>query len=197
MLGSFFLITLGNYSAMPNDILKAIGRFSDQELDLFERHLTSVHYGKNEILLNQGSICNKAWFVLTGSVYQFRYDDIEENILDLHCKNDWVVEHASFVSQKPSQTIIKAYTECQVMEISIDSVHELINHSPAFLQLGTILNTSVSRINFFDNSLTPSEKYQFLMKSRSQLLQAYPLGIIASYLKMTRETLSRVRNLRQ
>lgn len=180
---------------MLSDILKPIGKFSIEELELIEMHLIKSKYRKNDILLKEGTICTKAWFIISGSIYQFKYDDIEENVLDLHCENDWLVDHTSFVTQKPSVTIIKAYTDCEVLEINIDSVHQLITQSHSFLQLGKILNTAVSRLNYFDNSLTPREKYDFIMKSRPQLLQKFPLKIIASYLKITRETLSRVRSL--
>jgi CRP-like cAMP-binding protein len=179
---------------MLDDILKTVGKFSQEELNLFEKHLIKNNFKKNEILLNEGVICNKAWFILSGAVYQFRYDDIDENVFDLHCENDWFVGHSSFVTQKPSNTIIKAYSDCEVLEINVDSIHQLIAQSPSFLQLGKILDTAVSRAHYFDNPLTPHEKYDYLMKTRPQLLQKFPLTIIASYLKITRETLSRVRS---
>ncbi len=180
---------------MVNDILKNVGKFSQDQLAIFEKHLDKKSFKKTDILLAEGTICTKAWFILSGAVYQFKYDDIDENVFDLHCANDWFVGHASFVTKKPSNTIIKAYSDCEVLEISMDSIHELIAHSPAFLQLGKILDTAVSRAYYFDNPLTPHEKYDYLMKTRPQLLQNFPLTIIASYLKITRETLSRVRSV--
>lgn len=179
---------------MINDILKSIGRFSHEDLTIFNKHLIKNSFRKNEILLNEGTICTKAWFILTGAVYQFKYADIDENVFDLHCVNDWFLGHSSFVTQKPSTTIIKAFSDCEVLEINIDSIHQLIAQSPAFLQLGKILDTAVSRAHYFDNPLTPYEKYDYLMKTKPQLLQNFPLTIIASYLKITRETLSRVRS---
>lgn len=180
---------------MSDNILQKVGKFSLDELNIFEKHLIKRNYRRNDILLMEGAICKKVWFILSGSIYQFKYDDIDENVFDLHCENDWFVGHSSFVTQKPSITIIKAYSDCEVLEIHIDSVHQLIAQSPSFLQLGKILNTAVSRVNYFDNSLTPREKYDYLMKNRPDLLQKFPLKIIASYLKVTRETLSRVRSL--
>ncbi len=179
---------------MINNILKTVGKFSQEELNLFEKYLIKNNFRKNEILLNEGTVCTKAWFILSGAIYQFKYDDIDENVFDLHCENDWLVGHSSFVAHKPSTSIIKAYSDCEVWEINIDSIHALIARSPAFLQLGKILDTAVSRAHYFDNSLTPHEKYDYLIKTRPQLLQKYPLTIIASYLKITRETLSRVRS---
>ncbi|TAG13277.1 MAG: hypothetical protein EAZ13_05555 [Sphingobacteriia bacterium] len=75
----------------------------------------------------------------------------------MHCENDWFVGHLIFVTQKPLITIIKA--DCDVLEINIDSIHQLIALSPSFLRLGKILDTAVSRTYYFDNALTPYEKY--------------------------------------
>ena len=97
---------------MLNDILKSIGKFTIEELELIEKHLTKSSYRKNEILLKEGTTCRKAWYIISGSIYQFKYEDIEENVFDLHCENDWLVGHSSFVTQKPSLAIIKAYSDC-------------------------------------------------------------------------------------
>lgn len=179
---------------MLNDILSTVGKFSREELDLFGTHLIKTSFKKNSILLNEGTICNKAWYILSGAVYQFKYDDIDEQVLDLHCENDWFVAHSSFVTQKPSIAIIKAYSDCEVLELNIASIHQLIAQSPSFLQLGKILDMSVSRLHYFDNVLSPNEKYKYLMQSKPELLQQFPLSLVASYLKITRETLSRVRS---
>jgi hypothetical protein len=73
-------------------------------------------------------------------------------------------------------------------------MHEMIGLSPAFFQLARVLEPVHSRTHLFDNQLTPLEKYQYILQHRPGLLQAFPLKIIASYLKITPETLSRVRD---
>ncbi|MEO5563434.1 MAG: hypothetical protein ABIR18_08365, partial [Chitinophagaceae bacterium] len=56
-----------------------------------------------------------------------------------------------------------------------------------------IFEQATSRVHFFDNRLNPTEKYQYILDNKSGLLQKFPLKLIASYLKITPETLSRVR----
>lgn len=60
--------------------------------------------------------------------------------------------------------------------------------------MGKILDASTSRIDFFDNNNTPDEKYQYILKNKSEFIQKFPQKLIASYLKITPETLSSVRN---
>lgn len=188
------MVVKHNLAVTASNILQTVGTFSLLERNLFEKHLTRNSFKKNEVLLNEGVVCNKVWFILSGAAYQFKYDDTIENVFDLHYENDWFVGHSSFVTQKPSTSIIKAYSDCEVLEINIDSIHQLIAKSSTFLQLGKILDTAMSRAHYFDTPLTPREKYDYLIKTRPALLQRFPLTIIASYLKITRETLSRVRN---
>jgi CRP-like cAMP-binding protein len=117
----------------------------------------------------------------------------EKNIIDLHVANEWFFNQHSFATQSPSTSFIAAYTDSTVLELSIESIHYLINCSQAFFQLNKLLAQPADKNYFFDNMLTPLEKYQYIVDKRSGLLQTFPLKMIASYLKVSPETLSRVR----
>jgi CRP-like cAMP-binding protein len=149
---------------------------------------------KDELLLNKGEVAKSIFFILTGALYQYSLkSDTEYRIIDLHLENDWLLNHKSFVSQTPSDSFMRAFTKSSILEVSIESIHYLIVQSSAFLQLNKILEHSTSRVYFFDDLLTPIQKYQFIFENRPELLQQFPLKIIASFLKITPETLSRVR----
>jgi CRP-like cAMP-binding protein len=179
---------------MIADILGSTGFYNHSEVELFERNTTMRSMSKDEIVVNRGEICRSAFFNITGAFYQFNYkDEIDLNVIDLHCDNEWFLNHSSFISQKPSDSFIKAYTDGKILELDIESLHFLISRSPAFLQLAKIFDQATLRIHFFDNRLTPLEKYQYILNNRQQLIQIFPLKFIASYLKITPETLSRVR----
>lgn len=179
---------------MISDILKNNGLYSPTDEQLFERTVKVRMVSKDEILIHPGEICKSVYFNITGAFYQYTYkDEIEENIIDLHSDNEWFFNHLSFISQKPSDSFTKAFTEGQVLELTIESLHSLMGRSPAFLQLGKIFEQAASRVHFFDNQLTPAQKYQYLLENKRELLQKFPLKYIASYLKITPETLSRVR----
>jgi CRP-like cAMP-binding protein len=175
-------------------LLQKTGSFSDKETLLFTRRLQFEVLKKDSFLLKKGAVCSSLSFVVSGCLYQYNIDsDGNENVIDIHAKNDWVLNHKSFSSRSPSEYHIQAFEDSTLYTLSIDAIHDLIAQSPAFLQLGAILEGATARITFFDNNSTPDEKYQFILDNKSQLLQKFPQKLIASYLKITPETLSRVR----
>jgi CRP-like cAMP-binding protein len=178
---------------MIERLLKNIGTFPEADSRLFETYVKFRSVPKNTILLNEGDVCDTAFFTFSGASYQFNYIDIDENVIDLHICGEWFLNYASFIAQKPSYTTIKTYADSEILELSLYSIHQLIIASPAFLQLNKIFEQAVSRAYIFDNAMKPLQKYRYLQETKPKLLQTFPLKIIASYLKMTPETLSRVR----
>ena len=175
-------------------LLNKAGRFSERESLLLKQEFQFREIKKGEVLLEKGSVCSSLCFIVSGSFYQYSINsEFKKNIIDLNIANDWVINHKSFTSRKPSECSIQAFEDCSFYEISIDAIHKLIGQSQSFLQMGRILEETTSRVDFFDNNFTPDEKYRHLITNKPALLQKFPQTIIASYLKITPETLSRVR----
>ncbi|MBX2951781.1 MAG: Crp/Fnr family transcriptional regulator [Leadbetterella sp.] len=179
-----------------NRILQSMGSFSEREVAFFESKAEREVLGRNAILLKEGEVCRSFFYVLSGMAYQYSYRDIDENIVELYTEGDWCFNHSSFIRQKPSETFIKAYSDLEGVRLSLISVHELIAASPSFFQLGKLLESGVSRVRYFDEASTAVEKYNHLYGSRPDLFQKFPLKMIASYLKIAPETLSRIRSIR-
>ncbi len=175
------------------DILENIGQFSATDLALFEKLTTRKTLNRNDILLNEGEICQSVFFILSGCFFQFQSNEIAETIIDLHLQKEWMFNHQSLIGQSPSKTVIKAFTKSEVIELSLGSLHCLIAKSQAFLHLGRIFNQVNSRTYLFDNSLNPAQKYNYIKEAKPLISQMFPIKMIASYLKIAPETLSRVR----
>lgn len=178
---------------MISDILKRTGSYSPDDEHSFGQEARFRTVAKDEALVCEGAVCKSIFFNVSGAFYQCRQKETVEGIIDLHIPNEWFFNHMSFMSQKPSDTFIKAFVESEVLELTIESLHILINRSPAFLQLAKVFEQATTRIHFFDNHMSPDQKYQYILDNRRELLQLFPLKYIASYLKITPETLSRVR----
>jgi CRP-like cAMP-binding protein len=175
------------------EILTSLGHFSNLDTELFEKHSTKKILNRNEVLLNEGEVCKCFYFILSGSFFQFQAYEIDEVIIDLHLQNEWMFNQQSLTEQTVSNTTIKAFSKSEVIELSLNSFHCLCSKSQSFLQFGKILNQSKNRTFIFDNSLNPNEKYSYINKSKPLLTKVFPIKMIASYLKIAPETLSRVR----
>jgi CRP-like cAMP-binding protein len=128
---------------MTQNILRDIGQFSEADVILFEKYVTKKSFYKNDLLLKEGEVCRSAFYILSGSFYQFQTGEIEDTIVDLHVQNEWMFNHTSFINQSPSKTSIKAFVRSDVIELSLDKLHELIARSQAFLQFGRIFDRVV------------------------------------------------------
>jgi CRP-like cAMP-binding protein len=120
-------------------------------------------------------------------------DNGSEFTLNLFVESDWVMEYKSLIRQQPATTIIEATEESEVLELSLLDFHDLIKTSDQFFMVGKIFETGVWNQEFQSNRITPEAKYALLLSSKPQLINKFSLKIIADYLGMTPETLSRVR----
>ncbi|MBZ4188123.1 Crp/Fnr family transcriptional regulator [Niabella beijingensis] len=174
-------------------VLKDIGPFSESDLLCFEEAAVRRHVNKNELLLKEGMVCRSVFYVLSGLLYQYRSGEIQEEIIDLHLEKEWVFNHASLIGQSPSTTAIKCFAKSEILELSLERLHALIAASKAFLQFGKIFNQHQARTYLFDNGLSPARKYRYIQEAKPGIAAVFPVKMIASYLKMAPETLSRVR----
>ena len=179
---------------MYSEILRATGTYTDEEERLFEEAVMARQINRNEVILHKGEVAKSLYYLLSGAVYQYeQVSQMDRNIIDLRVQNEWFFDYQSLISQHPSETYIQAFSDCHMLELRLDTVHYLTGRSIAFLQLNKVLQGASERLRFFDQAMTPGEKYAFILDNRPRLIQAFPLKMIASYLKLTPETLSRVR----
>jgi CRP-like cAMP-binding protein len=178
-------------------ITKAIqkfGSFSPEQLTLLFDRLKVMNLEKDESLIREGQVCQSFYFINEGSFRHYIVqDDGIEATLNLFISNDWVLEYKSFMSQQPSESVIRASSDSEIYGLSIWDFHELARVSEGFFRIGRILEVAIQNQDFQHSRLAPEQKYERLMATRPELLHHFPLKIIASYLGMTPETLSRVR----
>lgn len=173
--------------------IQQLGRFSVQEQSFFTDKLKAVTVPKNTFLIKEGQICQALYFVNEGAIRQYYItENGDELTLNLFAENDWVLDFDSFMHQKPSKNVTKAIENTLIFELNIHDLHALIAQSQAFLLLNKAFNSSL-KDSTFETLTTPEEKYRHLLATRPHILQKFSLKYVASYLKMTPETLSRVR----
>jgi len=176
------------------DAIRKFACFSQEELSLLTEKLVHRNLNKDEKLVKAGEVSGALYFVVNGAFRQFKItNDDEEVTVGLYIDGDWMMDHRSFTSQKPSENFITAFTDSEVFELNIHDIHTLIGMSQTFFQLGKILESVVYASDRYRDQTKPETKYEYLMANNPLIIQRFPLKYIASYLQITPETLSRVR----
>jgi CRP-like cAMP-binding protein len=153
---------------------------------------------KKQFLLEDGEVCRHSNFVVIGCLKAFSVDKAGiEHILNFACREWWIADMYSLISQKPAILTIEALVDTHVLQLPRDKQQELFKKVPAFERFFRILieNSLVANHQRIINnlSLTAEERYVDFMKRNPTLLEFAPLHNIAAYLGITPEFLSKIR----
>ncbi|SDF11288.1 Crp/Fnr family transcriptional regulator [Epilithonimonas hungarica] len=152
---------------------------------------------RNEFLKTSGTIDTNIYFVEEGSVRIFIEDESEERIIRFGYKGNIIVSLDSFLSGKTSEFYIQAIKVSTVKMASKKDLYEFINSSNENLKLwNSILEDLVLQQVEREKDLlysSPKIRYERVLKRSAQLFQEIPNKYIANYLRMSPETLSRLK----
>ncbi len=153
---------------------------------------------KHQYLLQQGDVWKYNAFVNEGCLRTYSVDEKgNEHIIQFSIEEWWAGDRASYESGEPSLFNIETLEASEVLLISKTNLEQLCKQIPAFNDLiNNILHRSFiaaqGRIHT-SISLSAEEKYNQFIRKYPQIANRVSQGMIASYLGITPETLSRVR----
>ena len=156
------------------------------EEQLLSQTFVSKKLRKHQYLLQEGDVCRFAGFIVKGAFKQYTVDKTgKENILGLYIERWWVGDRESFMVGTPSPYFIEALEEVEMLIVSREDFIDKLSGQP-------FINEMIKRIQAAQ-TLSAEERYEDFQKKYPEFLQRFPQHIIASYLGMTKETLSRIR----
>lgn len=173
--------------------------FSDEEIATIMSLAIPRRIKKKQYLLRQGNLCRFHTFVCSGCLRSYRIDDNgSEHIFSLSPANHWVSDRVSLVTGTPSNEFIDALEDSAVIQLSADSFKKLLKDIPNFDALNTKIitddcDTSRDRI-YMMLSHQAEERYRQFIRGFPQLHHRLPIYMIASYIGVSRETLTRIRS---
>ena len=153
---------------------------------------------KGEFLVKEGEVERSLYLIVSGSVRLFYLSEFEEQTVRLGYEGSFINSLSSFIKGTPSEFYIEALKKNTIKIISKDQILQLANEDNESLKqyislLETLVTQQIDReIDLLITS--PSERLKRVLERSPHLFQHIPLKYIASYLRMTPETLSRVRN---
>jgi CRP-like cAMP-binding protein len=166
------------------------------------RHCVSFFLPKKirrkQYLLQEGDVCKYTAFVSKGLLRTYTVDDKgAEHILQFAMEGWWMADLYSFLTDESSAFNMEALEDCELLLITRPSWDELLSKIPVLERFFRILiqnNLIATQRRLIGTmSETAEEKYIKLLKTYPDCVQRVPQHMIASYLGITRETLSRIR----
>ncbi|MET0463391.1 MAG: Crp/Fnr family transcriptional regulator [Chitinophagaceae bacterium] len=171
---------------------------SEDEKALIMQAFTPSKLRKRQFLLQAGNRCKYFAFIVKGAMRMYSVDDKGiEHIVRLGVEEWWMGDRESFVMLTPSQYHIEAWEHCELLCITKEWTIELQNKVPAFREMKMKLD---ERNQMANNrrltsaiSSTADKRYTDFIECYPELLVRFPQHIIASYLGVNKDTLSRVK----
>ncbi|MCU0339858.1 MAG: Crp/Fnr family transcriptional regulator [Spirosomaceae bacterium] len=182
-----------------NSFFKNICRFDDATLEEIDKSFEVRHFPKKTQLLRQGEICRFEGFVVKGCLKTYFLNEAgHEVILTFPIENWWVSDIASFHEQKPSRMFIETLEDCTLLFINPQEKEYLLDRFPKLerayrLMVQRHLATYQER-HYQSIAMTAEERYEAFLERYPSIPHRVPQHLIASYLGVSPEFLSRIRS---
>lgn len=189
------------FGSMPenfNTYLSTHAALTDVQLQQLAGHLRVRTFAPQQFLLRKGDVCREAFFVEQGVLRSYSIDENgKEYIIQFAPENWFISDRSSHYFNEPSEYYIDAIEETQVVCIDRQFIQQASDLSPSFRQYNDrILHNHIrylyKRINLLISDTAESRYLRFIQLYPDILLRV-PQWMIASYLGITPESLSRVR----
>ncbi|WP_312905851.1 Crp/Fnr family transcriptional regulator [Sphingobacterium multivorum] len=172
---------------------------NDKEQELVSTYFIPRLYRKRQYILQQGDTCTQFNFVISGCLRMYKVDEKgNTHVIYFATENWWMIDLGSFHSRTPSELNIEALEDTTVLQISYDNLISLYTEAPKFNRIFRVLieNSYIAMQNrLLQNiSSTAEQRYQDFVDTYPHLINRLPQVQIASFLGITPEFLSRLRN---
>lgn len=189
---------MANNIELINYIKKNI-TIEDEDLKIVLSYFKTIEKNKNDILLLNGKNSQVSYFVKKGCLRLFYIDEEGKDVTRyIAFENQFATELVSFITNEPAQETIQVIENSELLYITHDDFRHLMKIIPKWKDFYSIylekayVNNS-KRLKSF-TTLDASERYKQLFKINPNIVRRLPNKIVASYINISQETLSRIKS---
>lgn len=174
-------------------------QLTKSEMEVIKNAFVLKKLRKRQYLLQEGEICKYFSFIVKGAMRQYSVDDKGvEHIVQLSIENWWVGDRESFIMLTPSTYNVDAWEDTELLVTTRAEQLDLLEKIPSISSMILKMDerhfiASQYRLNSVI-SQTADKRYEDFANRYPELLQRFPQHLIASYLGITKSSLSRIRN---
>ena len=173
-------------------------KLSDAEWKIFEDKLSYVEVRKGDFFISEGQVEFYMNFLIEGVTRTYYLSKGQEYTLAINLPKSAFNSYTSFILRQPSVLSIEAITHSRAFRISYNDLEEVYNTLDSADRIGRKMvemkYAEREQKELFLQTKSSEEFYDFLVSQNAELIQQVPQKYIASYLGITPESLSRIRN---
>lgn len=170
---------------------------TEDDWNALEEKLTIQHLSKGDFLVRNGEVCRYVTFINKGLLRLFYLVDGREISTGFVAEENYISEYTSFLTRTPAALNIDALEDAELVQLSYEDMQKIYITHPVFEQFGRkiaeLLFNMLSSQNTRLLTLPPEERYRHLIEHESFIIQRVPQYMIASFIGISPEHLSRIR----
>jgi CRP-like cAMP-binding protein len=189
--------TTPDFTAINAYVRRAIAA-TDEELAFYNGLLQHRLVPKKTIIFPAGAVCEFEGYLVKGCLRSYIIDDKgAECVLNFAVEDWWFGDLASYYEGRPSRIFVETIEPCEVLLLRMDDKERLLERHPRFERmyrqmLQRSLGVVYNRL-FATMSKSAQERYREFLERYPQIPQRVPQHLIASYLGVSPEFLSKIR----
>ncbi len=178
--------------------LKNIKSMPDEKADLIATFFKKEEHLKNTLLIQEGKTSKKSYYLESGIIRCYIIDfNGNEVTTRFYSAPDFFNDYLSFFERSPSEENYALITDCELYSINYDNMQHCFHNIPEFREWGRMLLTlNYAHINkrmIAMHKESAQKRYLDLLETTPEIIEHVPLNMIASYLGITKYSLSRIR----
>ncbi len=154
---------------------------------------------KGQYFLQQGDVCKFSGFVISGCTKTFYVDDEgQEHVVMFSIEDWWTSDMGSFITQKPADFNVQCLENTELIQFSYENQQQMMKEIPKLERFFRIIVqrafvASQKRI-VRSMSMSAKDRYLYFRNEYPKIEQRIPQYLIASYLGITKEFLSKIKS---
>ena len=188
------------------EYIRNFAELDSETMQLVASQLSEITFPQKHIIFSEGSICNKTYFMISGTARSY-YTDFSGITVTwaFHFNSDpsvirnvFVTDYRAFLTNQPASISIETLSEMHALVFTKDAVNYLTEKSLQYEIWMRKLNEK-AYVTMFDRAFTlltmsATERHNKLLNDEPHLIQMFSNYYIASYLGIAPQSLSRIRS---